>query len=74
MCICLESTITSKLFVVLLNVTFKFGIMPSYNLLIAIQAEAKEKIKERLISNASSVSRFSILIYSYRVEKKVMYF
>lgn len=45
MCICLESSITSKLFVVLLNVTFKFGIVPSYNLLIAIQAEAKGKKK-----------------------------
>lgn len=58
-CICLESIITFKLFAVLLNATFKFGIMPCYNLLIAIPSRSKRG-KKRLISNASSVARFNI--------------
>lgn len=59
MCICLESIITFKLFAVLFNATFKIGIMPCYNLLIAIPSRSKGK-KYVLISNASSAARFNI--------------
>lgn len=46
MCICLESIITFKLFAVLLNATFKFGIVPCYNLLIAIPSRSKGEKKD----------------------------
>lgn len=64
MCICLESIITFKLFAVLFNATFKIGIMPCYNLLIAIPSRSKGK-KYVLISNASSAARFNIWIWIY---------
>lgn len=64
MCVCLESIITFKLFAVLFNATFKTGIMPCYNLLIAIPSRSKGK-KYVLISNASSAARFNIWIWIY---------